>query len=80
MRARAYAPALLPMVVGLLLGSPYLAIHLLEERLAPLVELLVIADQLQLLPLGLLRVAVTVVGVDLLLVSVLGHALGVELG
>jgi hypothetical protein len=68
------------MVVGLLLGSPYLAIHLLEERLAPLVELLVIADQLQLLPLGLLRVAVTVVGVDLLLVSVLGHALGVELG
>jgi hypothetical protein len=79
-RARAYAPALLPMVVGLLLGSPYLAIHLLEERLAPLVELLVIADQLQLLPLGLLRVAVTVVGVDLLLVSVLGHALGVELG
>jgi hypothetical protein len=79
-RTRAYAPALLPMVVGLLLGSPYLAIHLLEERLAPLVELLVIADQLQLLPLGLLRVAVTVVGVDLLLVSVLGHALGVELG
>src|SRR5918999_3088650 len=31
-------------------------------------------------PLGLLRVAVTVVVVDLLLVSVLGHALGVELG
>src|ERR671917_2341761 len=30
--------------------------------------------------LGLLRVAVTVVVVDLLLVSVLGHALGVELG
>src|ERR687894_565578 len=37
------------MVVGLLLGSPYLAIHLLEERLAPLVALLVIAHQLQLL-------------------------------
>src|ERR687889_1410053 len=29
-------------------------------------------------PLGLLRVAVTVVVVDLLLVSILGHALGVE--
>src|SRR5215212_11738209 len=37
------------MVVGLLLGSPYLAIHLLKERLAPLVALLVIAHQLQLL-------------------------------
>src|SRR5829696_5054447 len=37
------------MVVGLLLASPYLAIHLLEERLAPLVALLVIAHQLQLL-------------------------------
>src|SRR5215217_3372547 len=31
-------------------------------------------------PLGLLRVAVTVVVVDLLLVRLLGHALGVELG
>src|SRR5215207_1629571 len=31
-------------------------------------------------PLGLLRVAVTVVVVDLLLVSILRHALGVELG
>src|SRR5919107_2312120 len=31
-------------------------------------------------PLGLLRVTVTVVVVDLLLVGVLGHALGVELG
>src|SRR5215212_6475985 len=44
-----YAPALLPMVVGLLLGSPYLAIHLLKERLALLVALLVIAHQLQLI-------------------------------
>src|SRR5215217_4282774 len=35
--------------VRLLLGSPYLAIHLLEERVALLVALLVIANLLQLL-------------------------------
>src|SRR5215218_1927125 len=38
-----------PMVVWLLSGRPYLAIQLLEERLALLIELLVIAHQLQLL-------------------------------
>jgi hypothetical protein len=37
------------MIVRLLLASPYLAIHLLKERLAPLVALLVIANQLKLL-------------------------------
>jgi hypothetical protein len=40
---------LTPRIVRLLLGSPYLAIQLLEERLALFVELLVIANQLQLL-------------------------------
>jgi hypothetical protein len=43
-RATAVVPALLPMIVRLLLGGPYLAIHLLKERLAPLVALLVIAN------------------------------------
>jgi hypothetical protein len=38
-----------PMLVWLLSGRPYLAIQLLEERLSLLVELLVIANQLQLL-------------------------------
>src|SRR5215204_6556844 len=36
------ALALHPMIVWLLLSSPYLAIHLLKERVAPLVALLVI--------------------------------------
>src|SRR5215212_536062 len=40
--------ALLPSIVRLFLGSPYLAVHPLEKRLAPLVELLVIANQLEL--------------------------------
>jgi hypothetical protein len=38
------ALALLPMIVWLLLSRPYLAIHLLKERVAPLVALLVIAN------------------------------------
>jgi len=43
-RATVFVPALLPMIVRLLLGSPYLAIPLLKKRLAPLVVLLVIAN------------------------------------
>ena len=43
-RAGTTALALLPRIVRLLLSSPYLAIHLLKERLAPLVALLVIAN------------------------------------
>jgi hypothetical protein len=42
-RAGTTALALLPMIVWLLLSRPYLAIHLLKERVAPLVALLVIA-------------------------------------
>ena len=48
-RAGTTALALLPMIVRFLSGSPYLAIHLLKERLAPLVALLVIAKELELL-------------------------------
>ena len=39
----------LPMIVRRLLGGPYLAVHPLEERLASLVALLVVANQLELL-------------------------------
>ena len=38
-----------PMIVRLFLGGPYLAVHPLEERLASLVALLVVANQLELL-------------------------------
>ena len=48
-KARAIIPALFSMIVRPLLGCPYLAIHLLKERLAPLVALLVIANHLELL-------------------------------
>jgi hypothetical protein len=48
-RARAITPALFSMIVRPLSGCPYLAIHLLKERLAPLVALLVIANHLELL-------------------------------
>jgi hypothetical protein len=43
------ASALLEKIVRLPSGSPYLAIHLLEERIAPLVALLVVSHQLELL-------------------------------
>src|SRR5215212_1208831 len=62
-------------------GVPYLAVHLFEERLAPLVELLVVAHQLQLLH----RKVVEALG-DLLHIHLVvalygeGHRLGRPLG